>query len=132
MLPSEYFARNCYLGSSPLRLSECEMRYQIGVDRIMWGNDFPHIEGTYPYTIEAMRYVFAGVPEPEIRSILGGTAAKVYGFDLDRLAPEIARVGPTIDEVTAPLVDPPTASLSSVFIPSVAEKKRVAYDARRG
>jgi len=132
MLPSEYFARNCYLGSSPLRLSECEMRYQIGVDRIMWGNDFPHIEGTYPYTIEAMRYVFAGVPEPEIRLMLGGTAAKVYGFDLDRLGPEVARIGPTIEEVTAPLVDPPTASLSSVFIPSVAEKKRVAYDARRG
>jgi len=64
--------------------------------------------------------------------MLGGTAARVYGFDLDRLAPEVARVGPTIEEVTAALVDPPTASLSSVFIPSVAEKKRVAYDARRG
>jgi hypothetical protein len=44
----------------------------------------------------------------------------------------------TMDRLTAvvlglaPLVDPPTASLSSVFIPSVAEHKRAAYKARRG
>jgi predicted TIM-barrel fold metal-dependent hydrolase len=131
MLPSEYFARNCYLGSSPLRLPECEMRDKIGVDRIMWGNDFPHTEGTYPYTIEAMRYVFAGVPEHEVRSMLGGTAAKVYGFDLDALAPVVARVGPPIDDVLRPLDDVPTGSLSSVFIPAVAERVRDAQRAGR-
>ena len=31
------------------------LRYEIGVDRIMWGQDYPHIEGTYPYTTEALR-----------------------------------------------------------------------------
>jgi predicted TIM-barrel fold metal-dependent hydrolase len=130
-LPSEYFATNCYLGSSPLRLAECQMRHQIGVDRIMWGNDFPHIEGTYPYSIEAMRYVFADVPVAEVRSMLGETAAAVYGFDLDGLAPVIERVGPTIDEVTRQLESVPTNSLSSVFIPHVADKKRQMHDARQ-
>jgi predicted TIM-barrel fold metal-dependent hydrolase len=129
-LPSEYFARNCYLGSSPLRLPECQMRYQIGVDRIMWGNDFPHIEGTYPHTMDAIRFVFAGVPEPEIRAMLAGNAAEVYRFDLDALQPIVDRFGPTIDEIATPLDEVPLGSMSSVFIPAIAEDKRAAYSAR--
>jgi hypothetical protein len=78
-----------------------------------------------------MRYVFAGVPEHEVRSMLGGTAAKVYGFDLDALAPVVARVGPPIDDVLRPLDDVPTGSLSSVFIPAVAERVRDAQRAGR-
>ncbi len=129
-LPSEYFSRNCYLGSSPLRLPECQMRYQIGVDRIMWGNDFPHIEGTYPYTMEVLRFVFADVPEGEVRAMLAGNAAGVYSFDLDALQPIVDRVGPTMEEIMAPLDEVPQGSMSSVFIPAVAEQKRAAYGAR--
>jgi predicted TIM-barrel fold metal-dependent hydrolase len=130
LLPSDYFRRNCYLGSSPLRLAECGMRYEIGVDRIMWGNDFPHIEGTYPYDLEAIRYVFADVPENEVRAMLAGNVAGVYGFDLDALQPVVDRVGPTFDEIRIPLDEAPQASMSSVFIAAIAERKRAAYAAR--
>ena len=50
MRPSEYFDRNCKIGSSNTRRRELARRYEIGVGNIMWGNDFPHPEGTWPYT----------------------------------------------------------------------------------
>ena len=73
--PSEFWARNCFAGSSFLRPSECALRYEIGVDKIMWGQDYPHTEGTYPYTLEALRNTFAGVPTDEVAAMLGGNAA---------------------------------------------------------
>ena len=69
----------------------------------MWGTDYPHIEGSYPYTRELMRLSFEGVAPDEIQQIVAGNAAKVYGFDLDLLAPLAARVGPTKAEIAKPL-----------------------------
>src|SRR4029453_16480387 len=102
------------------------MRYDIGVDRIMWGNDFSHREGTFPYTIEALRYVFAGVPEAEVRAMLAGNVAKVYGFDLDGLQPVVDRVGPLFDDIATPIPDIPEAARTTVFLPALAERKRLA------
>ena len=73
----------------------------------MWGSDFPHPEGTTPVTREAIRYAFADVPPDELRMILGENAARVYHFDLSKLAPHAARVGPTQDEVARTLDAPP-------------------------
>ena len=79
----------------------------IGLDRIMWGADMPHLEGTYPYSREALRAAFAGVPADEVRLMVGGTAAAVYSFDLDALQSVAEAIGPTVDEVATPLLDPP-------------------------
>jgi predicted TIM-barrel fold metal-dependent hydrolase len=103
MSPSEYFRRNCYLGASLLAPEEAANRDQVGFDRIMWGVDYPHAEGCYPYTKEALRLTFAGVPEDELRMMLSGTAAKVYGFDLDSLQAVADRIGPTVSEAAQPL-----------------------------
>ena len=118
LTPSEYFARNCYLGASFLLRSDVEERHEIGVDRIMWGSDYPHSEGTFPYTKEALRWTMSDVPEQELRPILGETAAKVYSFDLNLLQPIANRVGPSVDEIATPLETPPTVpdqSVSPVF-----------------
>ena len=115
MSPSETWARNCFAGSSFLRPSECALRYEIGVDKIMWGQDYPHTEGTYPYTRESLRNTFEGVPTDEIAAMLGGNAARVYGFDLDALAAVAARVGPTVDEVAVPLDAVPADAYSVAF-----------------
>ena len=113
--PSDTWASNCYLGSSFLRPSECELRYQIGVEKIMWGQDYPHTEGTYPYTREALRNTFAGVPTDEVAAMLGENAARVYGFDVEALAPIAARVGPTVEEVDTPLDEIPADAYSVAF-----------------
>ena len=102
--PSEYWARQCQLGSSFIRRPEVALRDQVGVDRIMWGSDFPHLEGCWPFSRDHLRVAFAGVPEPEVRAMVGENAARVYGFDLDALAPLADRYGPSPAEVAAPLL----------------------------
>jgi hypothetical protein len=74
MKPSEYFHRNVFLGASCMPRREAEMRHQIGVENIMWGSDYPHPEGTWPHTREQMRETFGGLPEGELRAMLGGNA----------------------------------------------------------
>ena len=34
------------------------MRHVVGLDRIMWGSDYPHKEATFPFTPEALRSPF--------------------------------------------------------------------------
>ena len=97
--PSEYFARQCYIGASFLPDHEGAMRHQVGVDKLMWGSDYPHIEGTWPNTMASLRQTFAGYAEDEARGILGTNAAQVYGFDLDVLGPVAEKVGPTLAEI---------------------------------
>ncbi|MDI2132411.1 amidohydrolase family protein [Yinghuangia seranimata] len=118
LLPSEYFARNCFIGASPLRQADCATRDQIGVDRLMWGSDYPHAEGSFPYTLESLRLTFEGVPEAEVRAMLAGNAARVYGFDLDRLDALAAQAGPLVADVAVPLDRGEVAAdaLGSVFI----------------
>ena len=48
LTPTEYFQRNFWVGASFLRPSESALRYEIGIDRIMWGADYPHSEGQLP------------------------------------------------------------------------------------
>jgi predicted TIM-barrel fold metal-dependent hydrolase len=94
MKPSEYFVRNVWLGASCMPRREALLRHQIGLSQIMWGTDFPHPEGSWPLTREQMLETFSGLPDDEIAAMLGGTAAALYGFDTEKLAPIVARIGP--------------------------------------
>lgn len=105
--PSEYWARQCHVGASFIRPMEMGIRHQVGVDRIMWGSDYPHKEASSPYSREAIALAFAGVPQHEAEQMLSLNAAKLYGFDLDFLRPIADRIGPRVDEVFAGL--PPRA-----------------------
>jgi predicted TIM-barrel fold metal-dependent hydrolase len=96
--PSEYWSTNCWVGASFMWREDCLDRYAVGVDRIMWGSDFPHDEGTYPHSREAIANTFAGVPESEVAQMVGATAAKLYGFELDALT-QYAANGPIVDQV---------------------------------
>jgi predicted TIM-barrel fold metal-dependent hydrolase len=92
--PSEYFRRQVFLGASCMPRREAELRHAIGVGNIMWGSDYPHPEGSWPVTREQMVETFHGLPEAEVAAMLGGNAARVYGFDVEKLAPIVARIGP--------------------------------------
>ena len=103
MLASEYFARNCWVGASFPHVLDTECAPTLGLDRFMWGSDYPHDEGTGPFTREHLRQVFQGYGEQEMRGFLGENAARLYDFDLEALAPLAAQYGPTVDEVAQPL-----------------------------
>ena len=73
----------------------------------MWGSDYPHDEGTHPFTKEHLRQVFAGTPPEELQEILAGNAAELFEFDLGALRAEADRVGPTVAEIAEPLAELP-------------------------
>jgi predicted TIM-barrel fold metal-dependent hydrolase len=100
---TEYFHQNCWVGASFPGPDDAAARATIGIDRYMWGSDYPHDEGTPPYTREHLRQVFHSVGEDEMRKILSENAARLYGFDLDALAPLAAEYGPTVAEIATPL-----------------------------
>ncbi|MDG2029090.1 MAG: amidohydrolase family protein [Acidimicrobiales bacterium] len=115
--PSDALAQNCWLGASFLQAHDVPHRHDVALERIMWGADFPHNEGTTPHTREALRAALCDVPVDEVRSIVGGAAARLYGFDLERLAPIAERVGPTVDEIATPLDEVPQDATSYAFLP---------------
>jgi predicted TIM-barrel fold metal-dependent hydrolase len=101
--PSEYCARQVYLGAA-VTPEVLEIHHRIGLDGLMWGADFPHHEGTAPYTKEALRGALSASPEDEVRQLLAGNAADLYGADLDYLQRVADVVGPTVEEVASPLL----------------------------
>jgi predicted TIM-barrel fold metal-dependent hydrolase len=97
--PSEYWARQCHVGSSFMRPAEAALRHVVGIDKIMWGSDYPHKESSYPFSRAALRRTFAGIDVAEVQQMLGGNAASLYGFDVDGLGEVAAHVGPTHEEI---------------------------------
>ncbi|CAO5191908.1 Amidohydrolase 2 [Frankia sp. AiPs1] len=85
MLPSEYVRRQFHISfqDDPAAVAA---RHITGVSSIIWGNDYPHAEGTFRHSQELIRTQFADVPDDERRAIVGGTLAGVLGFTQPALA----------------------------------------------
>jgi hypothetical protein len=97
-----------WLGVSFPKLADAEAAWStLGVGKIMWGSDYPHDEGTYPYTTLALRQVFHDWLEADLRKVLAENAAGIYGFDLGALAGPASRLGPAVSEVARPLTELP-------------------------
>jgi len=96
--PSEYFLEHCFVNAAA-STNDWALRRAEGYDisnNMLWGNDYPHPEGTWPTSVEQLRATITelDVPAADVAKILGGNAARVYGFDLDALRPTADRVGP--------------------------------------
>jgi predicted TIM-barrel fold metal-dependent hydrolase len=112
--PDQYWTDHFFFGASFMAPREAPLRDQIGVGQIMWGSDYPHAEGTHPYTLESLRNTFSEVPPEDLHPILGENAARFYGLDVARLRAIADRVGPTVDAVAEPIHELPD-SLSYAF-----------------
>ena len=75
--PSEYFREHFYWGFIYDRIG-LRLRYDIGVDRIMWGNDFPHSAGDWPNSRRVIADMFSGVPENEKQKMLVDNAVAFF------------------------------------------------------
>ena len=100
---SEYYRQNCWMGISQPGRGEAAAVEGIGLDRFMWGSDYPHDEGTGPFTREHLRQLFHDADPVDLQQMLAGNAASLYDFDLDALAPYAEKVGPTVAEIAVPL-----------------------------
>jgi predicted TIM-barrel fold metal-dependent hydrolase len=100
--PSEYWHSNCAAGASFVHKTEVELRHEVGVEQILFGRDYPHPEGTWPNTPDWLRDAFAGVPENELRLMLGENAIRFFGLDRVPLEAIAERVGPEVAELSGP------------------------------
>ena len=78
-MPSDFMRRNVYhsFQEDPVGI---QLRDLIGVDRLMWGSDYPHAESTFPKSLEILDEILEGVPSDEKALIVGGNAERLYGF----------------------------------------------------
>ena len=102
-LPSVYAQRNCWYGASFPSKAELNGIDKIGIEKVLWGNDYPHYEGTFPYNLESLRLTFNDIPERDRRMLFSENAAKLYNFDLEKLRPLANKFGPTPMQVDEPL-----------------------------
>ncbi len=123
--PSFYARRNCWYGASFPSPQDVKGREFVGVDRILWGNDYPHFEGCYPYSRENLCLAFSDVDPTEVRMMLGENAAALYGFDLESLRPAAEKLGITPEMVSVPLDEIPADSACPTF-------QRARYERQRG
>jgi predicted TIM-barrel fold metal-dependent hydrolase len=79
-LPSDYLREHAHWGvfDDPVGI---QLRHMVGVDKIMWSTDFPHIVTRWPKSLELVEGQFAGVPENERNAMLAGNAVKFFHLD---------------------------------------------------
>ncbi len=80
LMPSEYVQRQFHVSfqDDPVAVA---CRHITGVSSIVWGNDYPHAEGTFRGSRELMARQFVGVPNDERAAMLGGTLAQLLGLE---------------------------------------------------
>lgn len=124
MMPSDYVKRNCWFGATvtPLDASRID---ELGLDRVMWGADFPHHEGTVPRTLKALRATVHDVPEDQLRVIFAGNAADVYGADLEMLQNIADRIGFSPAQIAEPLSDDEVPADPNFFMMFMAQTARI-------
>jgi predicted TIM-barrel fold metal-dependent hydrolase len=52
-----------------------------GVDCLLWGNDYPHPESTYPRSDAVLGEILDGVDPAHAAQIVAGNAADLFRFD---------------------------------------------------
>ena len=86
-LPSEYAKQSIFIGASfQSRKEAIDCMENDYWQNVIWGNDYPHPEGTWPESQRVCADQFDGVSNDDFEAIVSGNAAKVFGFDLDQLA----------------------------------------------
>ena len=50
----------------------------MGYRNVMWGDDYPHLEGTYGHTQETLRKLFDGATADAVRAITVETFEKLF------------------------------------------------------
>ncbi|MGZ0189770.1 MAG: amidohydrolase family protein, partial [Alphaproteobacteria bacterium] len=83
-LPSDYYRAHGFstFQEDPAGLALVD-QYNL-TNNFMWANDYPHHEGTWPHSSEAIERTMPGL-NPETRAkILGLNAAKFIGMDVPK------------------------------------------------
>lgn len=83
--PSHYIRRQVHatFQNDPVAIHNLPL---TGSAPLLWGNDFPHPESTYPNSNQVLDALLDGVDDTVARAVTSGNAAQLFGFDPDILA----------------------------------------------
>jgi predicted TIM-barrel fold metal-dependent hydrolase len=75
--PRHYWFNNCYAGFThdPVGMRMLDL---VGVDRVLWSADYPHMESSFGYNWDSIKTVLDSVSEDDACKILGGNAMRVF------------------------------------------------------
>ena len=78
--PVDYFRRNVWFTfqDDPVGVRNLEA---IGLDRVMWGSDYPHGDSTWPHSREAVARNFVGQPRESVEKATYGNLTALYRLD---------------------------------------------------
>jgi predicted TIM-barrel fold metal-dependent hydrolase len=79
LLPSEYFARQCYVSFEPEEWNLAAAAEKLGTDRILWASDYPHPE-YHPGVVDELRERLAPLAAADRARVLAGNAIECYGL----------------------------------------------------
>ncbi len=82
MLPSDYFRRQGFASFQEDRAGLLLAKEFGTVDNLLWASDFPHHEGSWPYSAQAIERTMGHFDDSERAKILGLNAARIFKFDI--------------------------------------------------
>jgi hypothetical protein len=87
-LPSHYLRRQVHatFQDDPVALHNIPL---TGTDCLLWGNDFPHPESTFPESNAVLDRLLVDVTDADARAVVFDNAARIFGF-ADRVAEPVA------------------------------------------
>lgn len=77
--PSFYFKRN-FAATFEDDRAGILTRDVTGVETLLWGSDYPHTEGVWPFSRRQIAHDFAGIPAADTRRIVHDNAVAIFGF----------------------------------------------------
>jgi predicted TIM-barrel fold metal-dependent hydrolase len=84
--PSEQFADHIYVTFQD-DWTAFRQADSMNWRRLMWANDFPHSDSTWPWSQEMLATHTREMSDEQAQAILSGNVAGLYGVDVDRLMP---------------------------------------------
>ena len=80
-MPSEYFRENIYLTFQDDWVA-FKMKDMCNFRRLMWANDFPHSDSTWPWSQELLKKHTADLSEEEKNQVLHDNVAELYNLSI--------------------------------------------------
>ncbi len=81
-LPSDYYRAH---GGSTFQEDPAGLGLAVAhdlVDNFMWANDYPHHEGTWPHSAEAIERTMGHLDDGQRAKLLGLNAARLFGLEV--------------------------------------------------
>ena len=82
--PSEYFREHVYFTFQD-DYTAFQFKDYVNIERMMWANDYPHSDSTWPWSQDLLKRNLGHMSEQEKNLILHDNVANLYGLDSDAM-----------------------------------------------